>query len=143
MAKKLGQLTREQVELPKKVQEAVFLRSQGLTWSKCAERVGLTTSNLRNWAHHPDFDSFYQECINENMAEAHGLLSDAAPDLARRLIQLALDPKVKGYTAVQSISESFRILQTGVIEAENRKQMRKIKDSLESLESGASPVIDV
>ena len=74
------------------------------------------------------------------MAEAHALLSNAAPDLARWLIQLALNPKVKGYKAVQSISESFRILQTGVIEEENRRQMKKIKDSLESLKNGASAV---
>ena len=93
---------------------------------------------------HPDFEAFLSEAIKENLAEAHTLFSDAAPKLAARLIQLGLDPKVKPYAQIQAIAESFRILQQGVIERENREQLKKIRTALEALEGGAThEVIDV
>ena len=141
---KVGKPRREDMELPPKVRQAILLRSQGLSWIQCAENVGVTPNNLRAWRKHPDFEAFLSEAIKENLAEAHTLFSDAAPKLAARLIQLGLDPKVKPYAQIQAISESFRILQQGVIERENREQLKKIRTALEALEGGAThEVIDV
>jgi len=52
-----------------------------------------------------------QEAISSNLEQAHTLFADAAPRLAQRLIQLGLDERVKGYTAVSAITEAFKILQ--------------------------------
>ena len=47
------------------------------------------------------------------------------PLLAEKLISIALDPKVRGYTAVQAISEIFKIIQSGVIDKENKIEMKR------------------
>ena len=49
------------------------------------------------------------------------------------MISLALDPKVRGYTAVQAISESFKIIQSGVIDRENKIEMKKLREAMERL----------
>ena len=69
------------------------------------------------------------------------MFADAAPRLAERLIALSLDPKVKGYTAVSAISEAFKILQTGVVDQQQREQIEAIKAQLTALEDGQT--IDV
>ena len=113
------------MELPPKIRQAIILRSQGLSWNQCADNVGVTASNLRAWRKHPDFDAFLQEAIKENLSEAHSLFADAAPQLASRLIHLGLDEKVRPYAQIQAITESFRILERGVLEKENREQLKK------------------
>ena len=77
------------------------------------------------------------------MSEAHSLFSDAAPKLAARLISLGLDERVKPYAQIQAIAESFRILQQGVVDRENKEQLRKIREALEALEGGPTEIIDV
>ena len=121
------------MELPPKIRQAIILRSQGLSWNQCADNVGVTASNLRAWRKHPDFDAFLQEAIKENLSEAHSLFADAAPQLASRLIHLGLDEKVRPYAQIQAITESFRILERGVLEKENREQLKKIREALEAL----------
>ena len=60
-----------------------------------------------------------------------------------RLIQIALDPKVKAYARTQAISESFKILRDNVLEQEQRKQLREIRETLQSIEDGSKQAIDV
>ena len=139
----MGKKKREEMELPPKIRQAILLRSQGLSWVKCSEEVGVSPNNLRAWRKHPDFEAFLSEAIKENLAEAHSLFSDAAPALAKRLIHLGLNEQVKPYAQIQAISESFKILQQGVIEKENREHLRKIREALECLENGTNQVIDV
>ena len=50
---------------------------------------------------------------------------------------------MKGYTAVSAISEAFKILQTGVVDQQQREQLEAIKAQLTALEDGTPNVIDV
>ena len=67
----------------------------------------------------------------------------ATPALANRLINIALDPKVKGYTAVSAIQSAFNILQSGVIDRENKSELKKLREAMERLEGELSGVIDI
>ena len=71
--------------------------------------------------------------FKNNLEEALGTLSKATSLLAEKLISIALDPTVKGYKAVQSISESFKIIQSGVIYRENKIEMKKLREAMERL----------
>ena len=98
-----------------------------------AKIAGLTPHALRQWRKHPQADSFISEAINTSLEEAHGTLSKATPLLAEKLISIALDPKVRGYTAVRAISESFKIIQSGVVDRENKIEMKKLREAMERL----------
>ena len=89
-------------------------------------------------------EPFLNEQIRGNLQEAQNLFAEAAPRLAERLIKLGLDERVKGYTAVSAISEAFRILQSGVVDQQQRDQLEAIREQLTELEEGGTPnVIDV
>ena len=47
------------------------------------------------------------------------------------------------YSRIAAISEAFKIVNTNVLEAEQRKQLQAIRAHLDSLEDGGSQVIDV
>ena len=72
--------------------------------------------------------------VRENLNVANNLLTSAAPRLADELIQIALDPSVKAYARTQAISESFKILRENVLEAEQRRQLQEIRQTLQALE---------
>ena len=84
-----------------------------------------------------------QEAISSNLEQAYTLFADAAPRLAQRLIQLGLDERVKGYTAVSAISEAFEILQQGVVDREHRDQLNAIRSTLEQIEGQTPSVVDI
>ena len=138
-----GRPKREEQDLPPYVQQALVLRAGGANWQQCAEAVGTSAANLREWRKHPDANGFLQEAIRSNLDQAHSLFADAAPRLAERLIALGLDERVKGYTAVSAISEAFKILQQGVVDREHRDQLNAIRSTLEQIEGQAPDVIDV
>ena len=133
MAKKTGQKKREDRDLPGNVRRGLLAHSQGHNWSESAKIAGLTPHALRQWRKHPQADSFISEAIKTSLEEAHGTLSKATPLLAEKLISIALDPKVRGYKAVQAISESFKIIQSGVIDRENKIEMKKLREAMERL----------
>ena len=133
MPKKTGQKKREERDLPGNVRRGLLAHSQGHNWIESAKIAGLTPHALRQWRKHPQADSFISEAIKTSLEEAHGTLSKATPLLAEKLISIALDPKVRGYTAVQAISESFKIIQSGVIDRENKIEMRKLREAMERL----------
>ena len=81
----------------------------GAKWTQCAETVGTSAANLREWRKHPDADGFLKEAIRSNLELAYTLLAVAAPRLASMLISLGLDKRVMAYTAVSAISEAFKI----------------------------------
>ena len=56
---------------------------------------------------------------------------------------LALDKNVKPYSRIAAIKEAFKIVNTNVLEAEQRKQLQEIRAHLDRLEDGGSQVIDV
>ena len=138
-----GRRKREEQDLPPYIQQALVLRAGGANWTQCAEAVGTSAANLREWRKHPDADGFLKEAVRSNLEQAHTLFADAAPRLAERLIALGLDERVKGYTAVSAISEAFKILQQGVVDREHRDQLNAIRSTLEQIESQAPSVVDI
>ena len=52
-----------------------------------------------------------------------------------RLIKFSLDEKIKGYTAVSAISEAFEILQSGIIDRENKSELKKLREAMERIEN--------
>ena len=80
----------------------------------------------------------------KSLKESLGTLAQATPALANRLINIALDPKVKGYTAVSAIQSAFNIIQSGIIDRENNVELRKLREMFESLkQGGSSDLIDI
>ena len=139
----MGKRRREDQELPPEIKKALVLRASGAIWVDCAAAVGTSATNLHEWRKYPDADGFLQEAIKSNLEQAHALLPDAVPRLAIRLVELGLDPKVKAYAQVSAISETFKVLQQGVIDKEAQDQIRAIKETLNQLEGGTPNVIDV
>ena len=134
----------EHEELPPSIQQALVLRAAGASWIDSATGAGIDVRNLRKWRQHPMAEPFLNEQIRGNLQEAQNLFAEAAPRLAERLIKLGLDERVKGYTAVSAISEAFRILQSGVVDQQQRDQLEAIREQLTELEEGGTPnVIDV
>ena len=129
-----GRPFREEQDLPPQIQQALVLR---------AAAAGIDVRNLRKWRKHPQAEPFLNEQIRGNLQQAQTLFAEAAPKLAERLIKLGLDERVKGYTAVSAISEAFKILQTGVVDQQQREQIEAIKAQLTALEDGTPNVIDI
>tara|TARA_E500000331_G_scaffold226609_1_gene216937 strand:+ start:514 stop:972 length:459 start_codon:yes stop_codon:yes gene_type:complete len=144
MPRKRGKLKREQQSLPPNIQRAFIARANGANWIESAAIGETTTQNLREWRRHPDADNYIQEAINMNLSESHQKFSDSAPALAQELIDIALDKKTRAYAKVTAIDTAFKILQQGITDRENRKEMAKIREALDALEGGKAPeVIDV
>ena len=142
MAKR-GKKRREEMELPANVRRGLIAHSEGLSWIEAAKVANLTPNAMRLWRKHPDAENFINHAINSSLEESLGSLTQATPALAQRLIDLALDPKVRGYTAVSAISEAFKILQSGVVDRENKNELRKLREAMERLEGGTVEVIDI
>ena len=66
---------------------------------------------------------------------------NAAPAVANRLLEIALDPKTKNYAAVSACEAVFRVIDKGVTDREQAQTMREIRDQLLALETGR--VVDV
>ena len=110
----------------------------------CAAGAGVDVRNLRKWRRHHLAEPFLNEQIRGNLKEAQNLFAEAAPKLAERLIKLGLDERTKGYSAVAAIAEVFRILQSGVVDQQQREQLEAIKAQLTALEEGTeTQLIDV
>ena len=133
----------EHEELPPSIQQALVLRAAGASWIDSASGAGIDVRNLRKWRQHPMAEPFLNEQIRGNLQEAQNLFAEAAPRLAERLIKLGLDERVTGYIAVSAISEAFKILQTGVVDQQQRDQLNAIKETLDQLEGGTPNVIDI
>ena len=54
-----------------------------------------------------------------------------------------MDKSVKPYSRIAAISEAFKIVNTNVLEADQRKQLQAIRAHLDRIEDGGSQVIDV
>ena len=141
MPRKRGKLRREQQTLPPSVQKAFIAHAHGKNWKEAAEIGGIGTEYLRQWRKHPDAADYIQSAIDSNLSESHSKLADASPKLADRLIHLALDPKVRAYAQISAIAECFKIMQTGITDKENRKEMAKIREALDQLEGGKAPEV--
>ena len=72
---------------------------------------------------------------------ANSVLTNALPRLADELVTMAMDKSVKPYSRIAAISEAFKIVNSNVLEAEQRKQLQAIRAHLDRLEDGQT--IDV
>ena len=81
--------------------------------------------------------------VRENINTANNVLSNALPRLADELGSIALDKSTKPYSSIAAISEAFKVVNTNVLEADQRKQLQAIRAHLDSLEDGSAQVIDV
>ena len=127
--------------IPPHIIKALTLCANGSTWADAAAAVGIKAPCLRKWYRDRRAEEFIETLVRENLNVANNLLTSAAPRLADELIQIALDPKVKAYARTQAISESFKILRENVLEAEQRRQLQEIRQTLQSLEDGKTVTV--
>ena len=143
MPNKRGKKRREEMELPANVRRGLLAHSEGLTWIEAAKVANITPNAMRLWRKHPDAENFINHAINSSLEESLGQLAQATPALANRLIKIALDEKTRGYTCVSAIQTAFSILQSGVIDRENKSEIKKIRRALVQLEGEPSEIVDI
>ncbi len=130
--------------VPPKVLTGLTLAASGSSWDDAAAAVGLKAATLRRWHRNdPRCHDFIETVVRENISTANNVLSNALPRLADELVTMALDKTVKPYSRIAAISEAFKIVNTNVLEAEQRRQLQAIRAHLNSLEDGGAQVIDV
>ena len=105
----------------------------------------MTSSTLRRYFNQDRRASeFVERVVREHLNTPNNVLANAAPRLAEELVEIALDRKNKAYARTAAIGECFRIMNTNLIEQQQRKQMAQIREHLAALEEGTDPdVIDV
>ena len=86
----------------------------------------------------PTWTVLGQTFDSEELAKAQ-----ATPALANRLIKIALDEKTRGYTSVSAIQTAFAILQSGIIDRENKSELKKLREAMERIEGEPSGIIDI
>ena len=130
--------------LPPKVLTGLTLAASGSSWDDAAAAVGLKAATLRRWHRtDPRCQEFIETVVRENINTANNVLTNALPRLADELVTMAMDKSVKPYSRIAAISEAFKIVNTNVLEAEQRRQLQAIRQLLDNLEDGGSQVIDV
>ena len=131
--------------LQPKLLTALTLVASGSDWDSATEAVGMTSSTLRRYFNQDRRASeFVERVVRENLNTANNVLANSAPRLAQELVEIALDRKNKAYARTAAIGECFRIMNTNLIEQQQRKQMAQIREHLAALEDGSGPdVIDV
>ena len=127
-----------------KVLTGLTLAASGSSWDDAAAAVGLKAATLRRWHRtDPRCQEFIETVVRENINTANNVLTNALPRLANELVTMAMDRSVKPYSRIAAISEAFKIVNTNVLEAEQRKQLQAIRAHLDRLEDGGAQVIDV
>ena len=143
MPKKRGKKKREEMELPANVRRGLIAHSEGLSWIEASKVANLTPHAMRQWRKHPDAENFINFAINSSLEESLGTLAQSTPALANRLIKIALDDKTRGYTCVSAIQTAFSILQSGIVDRENKSELKKLREVMERLEGEPSGIIDI
>jgi len=122
--------------IPPHIIKGLTLCANGSTWADAAAAVGVKAPCLRRWYRDSRAEEFIESLVRENINVSNNMLSSAAPRLADELINISLDEKVKAYSRIQAISECFKILRENVLEQEQRKQLKEIRETLQSIEDG-------
>ena len=130
-------------EIPENVQRGLVAKGEGATWEECALIAKVSRYELQQWRQHPDADNLISTAINYNLEEALGTIAAAAPTLAKRLVDIGLSSSTRPYTAVDAIKTSLTFLQSGVIDRENKSEIKKIRRALEQLEGEPSEIVDI
>ena len=129
-------------EIPENISRELLAKAEGKSWEECAEISKISRYEMMKWRKHPDADNLISTAINYKLEEAIGIISCAAPALCRRLVDIGLSERTRPYTAVDAIKTSLAFLQTGVIDRENKAEMRKLFRQIEKLE-GQPQAIDI
>ena len=130
-------------EIPENVRRGLVAKGEGATWEECVEIAKISRYELQQWRSHPDADNLISTAINYNLEEALGTIAAAAPSLANRLVEIGLSDRTRPYTAVDAIKTSLTFLQSGVIDRENKSEIKKIRRALEQLEGEPSDIVDI
>ena len=130
-------------EIPENVRRGLVAKGEGATWEECAENAKISRYELQQWRSHPDADNLISTAINYNLEESLGTIAAAAPSLANRLVEIGLSDRTRPYTAVDAIKTSLTFLQSGVIDRENKSEIKKIRRALEQLEGEPSDIVDI
>ena len=126
--------------IPPHIIKTLTLCANGSTWAGAAAAVGIKAPCLRKWYRDRRAEEFIETLVRENLNVANNLLTSAAPRLADELIQIGLNPEIKAYARTQAISECFKILRENVLEAEQRRQLQEIRQTLQSIEDGRTAI---
>ena len=129
-------------EIPENVKRGLVAKGEGATREECADIAKISRYELQQWRNHPDADAIINTAFHLCLEEAYGVLANAAPELSRRLVAIGLNPKTPAYAATPAILGCMSILQEGVINRQNKLEMRKIRESIERLE-GEPQAIDI
>ena len=121
----------------------LIAKGEGATWEVAAKLAKTTRYEMQQWRSHPDADNLISTAINYNLEEALGTIAAAAPSLANRLVEIGLSDRTRPYTAVDAIKTSLTFLQSGVIDRENKSEIKKIRRALEQLEGEPSDIVDI
>ena len=138
MPKKRGKKKREEMELPANVRRGLIAHSEGLSWIEASKVANLTPHAMRQWRKHPDAENFINHAINSSIEESLGTLAQAIPALVNRLIKIALDDKTSDCICVSAIQTVFSILQSGIVDRENKSELKKLREVIERLEGKPS-----
>ena len=123
-------------ELPPRIKTALAHAAGGASWQEAAELIGIRPGTLRRYARESRGIDYVDSLIREQLSCANSTLVSAAPKLAQELIEIALDKGNKAYSRIQAISEVFKIIDTNVVAAEQRRQLNAIRQQLQTLEDG-------
>ena len=130
-------------EIPENIRRGLLAKAEGKNWEECAEISKISRYEMMKWRKHPDADNLISTAINYHLEEALGTIAAAAPTLAKRLVDIGLSDRTRPYTAVDAIKTSLTFLQSGVIDRENKSEIKKIRRALEQLEGEPSEIIDI
>ena len=129
-------------EIPENIRRGLIAKGEGATWEVAAKLAKTTRYEMQQWRSHPDAEAIINTSFNLCLEEAYGVLANAAPALSKRLVEIGLDPKTKSYAATPAIMGCMSILHEGVVNRQNKLEMRKIRESIERLE-GEPQAIDI
>ena len=129
-------------EIPENIRRGLLAKAEGKNWEECAEISKISRYEMMKWRKHPDADNLISTAINYKLEEALGIISCSAPQLCKRLVDIGLSERTRPYTVVDSIKTALAFLQTGVMDRENKAEMRKLFRQIEKLE-GQPQAIDI
>ena len=113
-------------EIPENIRRGLLAKAEGKNWEECAEIAKISRYEMLRWRKHPDADNLISTAINYKLEECIGVISCAAPALAKRLVDIAMNERTRPYTAVDAIKTCLTFLQAGFMDRENKAKMREL-----------------
>ena len=121
-------------EIPPKVYAVVVKYSQGMTWKKACEDIGIDPRTVRKWKDTPEIKKFLGDLVKESALEGKNKLFKAFPKVAETLIKTATNPKERAYARNQAADIIFRYMNNQEINWEMREKMEQMSQQLAAFE---------